>query len=54
MRRSAAPTPMWQSKMCPNLWLTESEPRSMVRTTFIENLGGADMCGAHAGANPHC
>ena len=54
MRHLAVPTPMWQSKMCPNLQLTESEPRGMVRTAFIENLGGPPMRGAHAGTNPHC
>ena len=43
MRCLAAPTPMWQSKMCPNLQLTKSEPRGTVRTAFIENLGGAHM-----------
>ena len=48
------PTPMWQSKMCPDLRLTESEPRGMVRTAFIENLGGAHIPGARAGADPHC
>ena len=35
------PTPMWWSKMCPDLRLTESEPRGMLRTAFVENLGGA-------------
>ena len=29
--------------MCPNLWLTESEPRGTVHTAFIENLGGVRM-----------
>ena len=45
---------MQQSKMCPNLRLTESEPRDVVRSAFIENLGGARMYGACAGADPHC
>ena len=35
---------MWQSTRCPNLWLTESEPRDVVRIPFIENLDGACMC----------
>ena len=37
-----------------NLWLTESEPRGVVCTTFVENLGGAHMRGTRAGADPHC
>ena len=37
------PTSMWWSKMCPNLLLTESEPRGTVHTTFIENIGGVHM-----------
>ena len=44
---------MWQSKMCPDLQLTESEPRGMVHTAFIENLGGVHMHGTHAGTDPH-
>ena len=34
---------MWQSTKCPNLWLTESEPRDAMCTSFIENFGGAHM-----------
>ena len=45
---------MQWSKMCPKLRLTESEPRGVVRTAFIENLGGVHMRGTHAGANPRC
>ena len=45
---------MRRSKMCPNLWLTESEPRGAVRAAFIENLGAAYMCGTRTGAGPHC
>ena len=37
---------------CPNLRLTESEPRDAAHTSFIENLGGACMCSSHAGADP--
>ena len=28
---------MWWSMKCPNLWLTECEPRDVARTSFIEN-----------------
>ena len=43
---------MWQSTKCPNLRLTESEPRDAAHTSFIENLGGAHMRSSHAGADP--
>ena len=43
---------MWWSTKCPHQWLTESEPRDAVCTSFIENLGGAHMCGSRAGADP--
>ena len=43
---------MWQSKKCPNLWLTKSEPRDAVRTSFTEILGGVCMRGIHADINP--
>ena len=45
---------MQQSKICPKLRLTKSEPRGAVHTTFIENLGGAHMRGARTGADLHC
>ena len=34
-----------------NGWVTKSEPRAAVCTAFIENLGGAHMRGARAGAD---
>ena len=43
---------MWWSMKCPNLQLTESEPRDAARTSFIENLGGACMYSSRAGADP--
>ena len=43
---------MWWSLKCPDQWLTESEPRGMVCTAFIENFSGAHMCDACAGTDP--
>ena len=43
---------MWRSTKCPNLWPTESEPRDVARTSFIEILGGARMRSVRAGADP--
>ena len=43
---------MWRSTKCPNLWLTESEPRDAARTSFIENLGGAGMHSGCIGTDP--
>ena len=43
---------MWRSTKCPNLWLTESEPRDVAHTSFIENLGGVHMHSGCAGTDP--
>ena len=45
---------MWQSTKCPNLRLTESEPRDVAHTSFIEILGGVHMRGGRTGADPCC
>ena len=37
---------------CLNLWLTESEPRDVAHTSFIENLGGTVMHSGCTGADP--
>ena len=43
---------MWQSMKCPNLRLSESEPRDVAHTSFIENLDGAHIRSGCAGTDP--
>ena len=43
---------MWQSTKCPNLQLTESEPRDAAHIPFIEILGRAHMHSDHTGTDP--
>ena len=53
-RCSAVPMANVAVHKCPNLQLTESEPRDVAHIPFIENLGAACMRGSHAGIDPRC